>query len=100
MGYTVKDVKAIIENLDDDTPLFGFILGPNDVEIYTKFGQERTVAECDADDKDYMNPNQDEWAKVVEVADKFALRNCLWDNQWEIMNDAISMAFTEEGEED
>jgi len=95
MGYTVKDVRAIIENLDDDTPLFGFILGPNDVEIYTT-GEDVGKPE----QKGYYNPSAEEWAKVVDKADSLAIRgsHSVWDLIWDIINDAKSELFPEEAE--
>lgn len=85
MGYTVKDVKAIIEDLDDDTPLFGFILGPNDVDVFTPRGEGA--------------PNKDEWAKLVERADQLAggdRGHTVWDGMWDIMNDAKGELFPED----
>jgi len=102
MGYTVKDVKSIIENLSNDTPIFGFILGPNDVEIYTQYG-DRTPFSDDSQNKDYMMPNAEEWASVVNKAEDLAIGGggmTIWDGMWECMNDAKAELFPEDGEDD
>lgn len=90
MGYTVKDVKSIIENLDDDTPLFGFILGPKD------------GIEVPESEDTYREPTAEEWANIVTKADELALRGSMsiWDAIWETINDARSEVYpdVEEGE--
>jgi len=90
MGYTVKDVKSIIENLNDDTPLFGFILGPKDQEVEPE-GEESREA------------TWEEWAKIVDYAENLASGGngmTWWDGQWDMLNEAIGAVINPEGGED
>ena len=80
-NYIVKDVRAVIEDLDDDTPLFGFIIGPKDIDT----------------------PTPAHWERIVEKADNASMSgsHTMWDAMWDIINDAKSEVWPDwDGEED
>ena len=83
--YTVRDVRECIEGLDNETPLFGFVISPLDIEVW---GKNRADGTDDDDTEGYRVPTPEEWARIVENAEGYSVKEP-WNTIWELINDAI-----------
>ena len=87
-NYTVGDVRRQLEGLDDSTPLFGFVISPDMIDL------------------EYANvtitPDSEDWEEIVTRAENLANwgSHSVWDTLWSLMNDAISEFLPEPGDEE
>lgn len=86
-NYTVGDVRSQLDGYTDATPVFGFIISPDGIEVPDGEGG-------------YRDPKHAEWEQIVNEAEWNAGRgsHAVWDILWELINEARQEVCPEEDE--